>query len=126
MRSLALLPGRGSVLTMSSAQISEHDFEQVADQTLRKLLDALDKVDDLEADLQMGVLTIEHADGVRYVVNSHRAARQIWLAAERNAWHFDYEPSKGAWLATKDAAELLQTVESVLSRKIGKPISLSS
>lgn len=111
---------------MSSAQISEHDFEQVADQTLRDMLRALDTIDDLEADLQMGVLTIELPDGGKYIVNSHRAARQIWLAAERNAWHFDYQPARKSWHATKDDAELFQTVEAVLSRKIGKPIALSS
>lgn len=111
---------------MTSAPLSEHDFEQAADQTLRTMLAALDKIDDLEADLQMGVLTIELPDGGKYIVNSHRAARQIWLAAERSAWHFDYQPSRTSWHATKDDAELFHTVEEVLSRKIGKPVSLSS
>lgn len=121
---MALRSRRASVANMSSEGISEHDFEQAADKTLRALLRALDELDDLEADLQMGVLTIEFTDGVRYVVNSHRAARQIWMAAERNAWHFD--PRHDAtWRAGKDDAELIETLQAVLSRKLGKPVTLT-
>jgi len=110
---------------MSTEGLAEKEFERVADDTLRLLLDALDGIDTLEADLQMGVLTLEFADGVRYVINSHRAALQIWMAAERNAWHFDYQPSDARWVAKKDGAELWETVSGVLSRKLGAPVKLS-
>jgi CyaY protein len=110
---------------MSTEGISEREFERVADAALHELLDALDGVDGLETDLQMGVLMLEFQDGVRYVINSHRAARQIWMAAERNAWHFDFVPAEGKWIASKDRAELWSQVEAVLSRKLGHPITLA-
>lgn len=111
---------------MSTESLNERDFENVADQTLRALLDALDALDDgrMEASLQMGVLNIEYQDGTKYVVNSHRAAKQIWMAAERRAWHFDYDGGSGLWKASKDGSELLSTLEAVLSRKAGAPVKL--
>jgi CyaY protein len=109
---------------MSTTGISERDFERVADETLRTLVSALDTVESLETDLQMGVLTLEFPDGIRYVINSHRAARQIWMAAERSAWHFDFQHETSSWRATKDGAELWATVSAVLSRKLGRTITL--
>ncbi|MRG93610.1 iron donor protein CyaY [Polyangium spumosum] len=109
---------------MSSEGISERDFERAADDTLRLLERALDGVDGLEVDLQMGVLTVEFGDGTKYVINSHRAARQIWMAAERTAWHFDPREGGARWQASKDGAELWTTVEGVLSRKLGSPVEL--
>ena len=110
---------------MSTEGISEREFEKVADEELRRLVRALDDVDTIETDLQMGVLTIDFGDGSKYVINSHRAARQIWMAAERNAWHFDYKPESSSWRTNKDDAELWSTVDAVLSRKLGSPIKLA-
>lgn len=110
---------------MNTEGISERDFERAADDTLRKLERALGDLDGLEVDLQMGVLTLEFQDGTRYVINSHRAARQIWMAAERNAWHFDPREGGASWNASKDGAELWATVQAVLTRKLGRTIELT-
>jgi CyaY protein len=110
---------------MSTEGISERDFERIASDTLLAIERALGEIDQIEIDLAMGVLTIELADGAKYVINSHRAARQIWMAAERNAWHFDYQKSEGLWRSTKDGAELWSTVEAVLSRKLPAPVTLA-
>lgn len=108
---------------MTTETLSEHAFEKRAEDDLKKLLDALDEVDDLEADLQMGVLTISFSDGARYVINSHRAAKQIWGAAESSAWHFDPQ-SDGRWIASKNGDELWSTVERLLTTKLTRPVKL--
>lgn len=108
---------------MTTVALSERDFEMRADDELKKLSRALDDVDDIEADLQMGVLTIVFADGARYVVNSHRAAKQIWGAAERTAWHFDPQDD-GTWVATRSGDELWSTVERLLTAKLARPVHL--
>ena len=106
-------------------EFDERTFEKVADQSLKDLSRALDEAaTDFEADLQNGILTIEFPDGVKYVINSHRAAKQIWMAAERNAWHFDYRGADGKWIGTKNADELWATVEGVIARKLNAPFSL--
>jgi CyaY protein len=58
------------------------------------------------------------------VVNSHRAARQIWMAAERSAWHFDLA-ADGRWIATKSGDELWAAVEGVVGRKLGRAVALA-
>jgi len=108
---------------MTTEALTEREFEKLADDELKKLSDALDEVDDLEADLQMGVLTISFPDGARYVINSHRAAKQIWGAAESSAWHFDWQKDT-RWVAPKNGDELWSTVERLLTTKLARPVKL--
>lgn len=107
--------------------ISEQDYEARAVPELRALVDALDglELSGVECELASDILTIELQDGQRYVVNSHRAARQIWMAAERNAWHFDWDAERGAWIAKKTGDELWGTLARVLSGKLGRPVELA-
>ncbi len=106
--------------------ITEDEYVALAGPELRRLLDAFDRLDteDIEAELESDILTVEFEDGAKYVINSHRAARQIWMAAERNAWHFDWSSEKGSWIATKNGDELWSALERVLTSKLGRPISL--
>jgi len=116
---------------MTTEAVTEQEFERVAEGALHALEGALSDLDGLEVSLQMGILTLEFADGTRYVVNSHRAARQIWMAAEHNAWHFNYVPAAGSephgprWIASKSGDELWATLGAVTSRKLGRPIVLA-
>jgi CyaY protein len=109
---------------MTSEALTEQQFEKAADAALHALDSALGDLDGMEVSLQLGVLTLEFADGVKYVINSHRAARQIWMAAERAAWHFDYRSQDQKWIASKSGDELWTAVETVLSRKLGRTIAL--
>ena len=109
---------------MGSEAQGEREFEIAADQELRDLESPLTEIDGIEADLESGILTIEFEDGVKYVINSHRAARQIWMAAEQNAWHFDRRANEKRWVAPKSGDELWTTVEGVLSRKLRRTITL--
>ncbi|MFO0590267.1 MAG: iron donor protein CyaY [Polyangiaceae bacterium] len=108
---------------MTTETLTEHEFEKRADEELKKLVIALDDVDDIESDLQMGVLTISFTDGTRYIVNSHRAAKQIWGAAELTAWHFDPH-ADGRWIAAKSGDELWTTVDRILTKKLSRPVKL--
>ena len=111
---------------MADEAVTEKQFEVAADKELNTLLRALeDALDEtVEVDLQSGILTLEFSDRTKYVINSHRAARQIWMAAERTAWHFDYRTSDSAWVTPGKGEELWATIEAVVSRKLGRPITL--
>lgn len=105
--------------------LDEAEYEARALPELRALVAALDALDDAgcEAELSSDILAIEFPDGAKYVVNSHRAARQIWMAAERNAWHFDWDGS--AWRASRSGDELWSTLSRVLAGKLGRDVHLS-
>jgi iron-sulfur cluster assembly protein CyaY len=106
--------------------LPEREYEERALPELQSLVAALDALDSdaFEAELSSDVLSIEFTDGDKYVINSHRAARQIWMAAQRSAWHFAWDPEKNRWIASKTGDELWQAVERVLSEKLGQPVIL--
>jgi CyaY protein len=107
-------------------EFRETEYEQRAASELQALLDALDRIgEEVEAELSSGVLTLEFGDAARYVVNSQRAARQIWLAAERSAWHFDWHEARAAWVSTKTGEELWDVLGRLVVKKLGRPVDLS-
>jgi CyaY protein len=107
--------------------LSEAEYEQRAAPELVGLLSAIDELetDELEAELESDILTLEFSDGAKYVINSHRAARQIWMAAERSAWHFDWDPAAEQWIAKKTSDELWSTVARVVRNKLGANVDLA-
>jgi iron-sulfur cluster assembly protein CyaY len=111
---------------MTTQALTESDYDALAAPELQRLITSLDALphDSVEAELASDILTVEFSDGTRYVLNSHRAARQIWLSAERSAWHFDYDPSSQRWVAAKSGDEMWSTLTRLLSAKLGSPVTL--
>ncbi len=105
----------------------EEQFDQRADQTLRLLEQLLAGFDPDEVDVELAgdILTLTVNNREKIVINRHRAARQIWMAAARQAWHFDEEKGSGLWKTTKDNDELIETLSQVLSRFLGHKIRLA-
>ena len=103
--------------------MDESTFDELGREELLHLEQALDNVDPDDVDLTSsdGVLTLELRDGVKIVVNTHRAARQIWMAAVASAWKFDYDQSDGLWRAGSD--ELRSTVARVIKERVGVEVS---
>lgn len=106
--------------------MTESEFERLADDTLRSMVEQLANLEDeqLDAELESGVLTITFDDDSAYVVNSHRAAAQIWMSADSRAWHFRWAGDR--WLSTKSDDELWTTLNERLSTKLGRPIRLNA
>jgi iron-sulfur cluster assembly protein CyaY len=104
--------------------MDDAEFDHVARDELRYLEDAFAEVDpdDVEVSSSDGVLRLDLRDGTRVVINSHRAARQIWMAAIASAWHFD--PAAGGWRAPKTGEELRPTLAKLLRERIGLEVSL--
>jgi CyaY protein len=107
--------------------VTEAEYEAVAVPELKALVRSLDALElpGMEAELASDILTIEFDDGARFVVNSHRAARQIWMAAELRAWHFDWVAERAAWIAAKSGDELWATLEDALARRLKRPVRLA-
>jgi CyaY protein len=106
--------------------LSEAEFDRAADDELHALERVLSELDPDEVDVELssGVLTLTLGDGQKVIVNSHRAARQIWMAAFRNAWHFTPQPGEGGlrWATEKD--ELRATLARVLAERLGRSVQL--
>lgn len=105
--------------------ITESEYVARANAELSALMRALDalEADELDCELENDILTLQVGDEPEYVINSHRAARQIWMAAEHMAWHFDWEQSRCLWIAKKNGEELWSTVRRCLAPHL-RPIDL--
>ena len=66
-------------------------FDNIARTELQAIEDGLANIDpdDVEVSVSDGVLRLDLRDKTRIVINAHRAAKQIWMAAVSTAWHFD-------------------------------------
>jgi CyaY protein len=100
-------------------------FDAVARFELSDIEDSLSQLDpdDVELSTSDGVLRIDLRDRTRIVVNAHRAAKQIWMAAVSTAWHFDAAPN-GQWRAARTDEELRTTLVKVIHERIGLVVSL--
>jgi CyaY protein len=119
--------------------MEETDFDRVARDELHALEEAFTDVDpdDVEVSTSEGVLRMDLRDGTKIVINSHRAARQIWMAAVATAWHFDpiattnvegTAPPPGdngvTWRASKTGEELRPTLARLLRERVGVSLPL--
>jgi CyaY protein len=104
--------------------MDEPTFDKQARDELRYIEDSLMDIDpdDVEIGVSDGILRLDLRDGTKIVVNSHRAARQIWMAAVSTAWHFDPEED-GLW-RSKSGDELRSTLLRVVKERIGVELPL--
>ena len=104
--------------------MNDTDFEKLADQTLARVDSALEE-SGLDADVLLkegGILEIEFADGSKLIVNRHRAAREIWVAAPAGGFHFRWDGT--AWRDSRDGGELFEALSRLASWQSGKPVRL--
>jgi len=105
--------------------MQKNEFHHVADECLERVVRWLEGFDPDEVDFASadGVVTIEFADGARFVLNRQTAADQMWFAAGASAWHYDRGPD-GLWRSDKDGHELYARIGEVVSRKLGRAVRL--
>jgi CyaY protein len=109
-----------------ATSMDESTFDQLGRDELSGIEEALTDVDpdDIEVTSSDGVLTLALRDGVKVVINTHRAARQIWMAAVASAWHFDPPADPGGTWRTPDGQELRATLEAILRERVGVAVDL--
>jgi len=112
--------------------MDEREFELQAGQVLGRLLDEIEGQagDDVDVDLEGGILTVVLPDGGRYLLNKHGPNREIWLSSPRSgAWHFRHDAEAG-WVSTRvvDGArpQLHRLLADELADALGNPIDLTA
>ena len=78
--------------------------------------------EDLDVELAADVLTLTFGDGTKFIINAHSAAGQVWMAANRSAWHFDWTGER--WVASASGDELMATVSRTVSDKLGEQVEV--
>jgi CyaY protein len=108
--------------------MDEKTFDRIADEELHRLERALGDFDPDEVDFEVssGVLRVKLGNGHEVVINSHRAAGQIWMAALtedlRKAWHFSPQPEGEGWRWRTADDELHAALSQLLSKRLRRPV----
>jgi CyaY protein len=104
-----------------------NQYQQQAASCLTKTETWLEEFDPDELDFTPsdGVITMEFADGTRFVLNRQSAASQIWFAAKVRAWHFNYDADQDQWLDDKEGAELFACILDAVGGKLGRTVTMA-
>ena len=110
--------------------LEESRYLQLADLALRELEDLLADVDaeDVDCERAGDVVTLTFANGKRCVINTQRPTRQMWVAADARAWHFDWHEDTGQWIDAKQAhaagaSELFVVLKGIVREQAGVTLS---
>jgi frataxin len=106
--------------------LDEATFESLAAATLQRFAERIEEAgDDLEVDMEEGVLSVETADGATYLINKHAPLQQIWLSSPvSGAAHFRYDAAAKTWTSTRGGEPLIPLLERELSEAAGAPVTL--
>jgi frataxin len=98
--------------------LDDSSFARLADGAMDRLMDRIEGgCPDADAELEGGILTVELADGGKYVLNKHGPLKQLWLSSPKSgAWHFAYDEAKREWRSTRGP----ETLPQVLARELGE------
>jgi CyaY protein len=104
---------------MTSDTMDEATFLQMARAQIQAVCAACDSKDPdvVEAIVEADVVKISFGSGLPYVLNMQRPVREIWLAAERQAWHFRYDGTQ--WLDKRNGDELRATLQQRVHSRCG-------
>jgi CyaY protein len=105
--------------------MSPSEFDTLADAALGQIERALE-ASGADADIEPkgdGVLELGFDDGSRIVINRHRAAQEIWVAARSGGFHYRWDGA--SWRDTRDGSELFAALSKLVSTHAGQPVRLS-
>ncbi|HIG11087.1 MAG: iron donor protein CyaY [bacterium] len=102
-------------------------FLKLADACLERIATWLEDFDPDELDFTPsdGVITLEFADGKRFVLNRQTAASQMWFAAGARAWHFDWDAQAKTWVGDKVGVELCACIAEAVTEKLGREVRMA-
>lgn len=104
--------------------MDEAQFEKLAEGALERVESAFE-ASGLDVDLELkegGILEVEFADGAKLIINRHRAAREVWVAARSGGFHFRWDGT--AWRDTRSGTELLAALSALAAEHAGRPVEL--
>jgi CyaY protein len=87
------------------------------DAVLARIETAVEAHDELDVDLESGILTVTCPDDSRVIVNRQTPNREIWVAARSGGFHFVHRD--GAWRDTRSGDELFASLSRILASQAG-------
>ena len=101
--------------------MNETDFHLAVDRVLARIETAVESHDELDVDLEGGVLTITCPGDTRIIVNRQAPNREIWVAARSGGFHFALR--EGAWRDTRSGDELFASLARLIAAQAGRRVA---
>lgn len=127
-------PESGGVGGILDSNWSEHEFMQVAETSLELIFETVSKcgfnpstgLDDFDADLSQGVLTINLGSHGTYVLNTQTPNRQIWLSSPLSGpWRYAWHPNRAEWVSSRDGHSLARRLAEEFSDAFEQTVSFN-
>jgi CyaY protein len=107
--------------------MNESDFDQLAEDTMLAIEEAIDACDvDIDYDNAGGILTLEFDNGSRIIINRQTPLSQLWVAARSGGYHFDYDADAECWRLQGTGEELFSCLGRYCSEQAGTEVELNS
>jgi len=97
--------------------MNESDFHSAVDAVLARIESSLEGEDNLDLDLESGILTVTCSDSSRVIVNRQTPNREIWVAARSGGFHFAHRD--GEWRDTRSGDELFASLARIIEAQAG-------
>lgn len=97
--------------------MNESDFHRAVDAVLARIESCVEAHDELDVDLESGILTVTCADDTRVIVNRQTPNREIWVAARSGGFHFVWR--EGAWRDTRSGDEFFASLARIIALQAG-------
>lgn len=108
--------------------MDESRYQHLAAAALGRVESMFEDVDAEVVDIERSgdVITLTFADRKKCVVNTQRPTRQIWLAANARAYHFDFDESTGRWVDDKDRSrDLFERITAIVKELAGIDVGVA-
>ena len=108
--------------------MNESEFQEIAEQTIEDIQDAIDDSGaDIDYDEIGGVLTLEFEDGSKIIFSKQSAMNQLWMAAKSGGFHFDYNEETEQWICDSgDKEEMYNMLSRLSTEQSGESVTLSA
>jgi CyaY protein len=106
--------------------MDEKAYQHLADSALKLIEDLFVDVDaeDVDCERSGDVITLTMRGNKKCVVNTQRPTKQLWLAANAQAWHFSFDEKINRWMDDKGGGfEIFETIGNIVRESAGVIVS---
>lgn len=108
--------------------LTNSQFHDLVDVTLRNLEDILDDNSDADIDIEnsAGILTLTFANQHQLILSRQEPLKQLWLADRSGGFHFDYDEQAQEWRCDSNQQLLSEVLGSLLLKHTQVAFDLSA
>lgn len=106
--------------------MTDSEFNQLAETTLRAIEDAIEALQDeqdIDFETSAGILTLSFANTSKVIINRQPATQEIWVAARAGGFHC--QRRQDAWICSSTGETLPALLNRVCSEQAGAPVQLA-